>query len=514
MGLNGQGFSDGILVMGWSATAATACVIMALVLLPKYLGMGITTINEFLADRFDDSIRRMVALLTFLAITLFGLPVTLYAGGLAIMGIIDVPGLLGLSETVALAITIIAITIIGGLYAIFGGLKAVAISDTANGIGLLVLGLLVPALGLVTLGDGSFSTGLEKLVIENPGHLNAIGSEDSALPFSTFFTGLVIAHIFAWSMNQAFIQRVLGAQSLKEGQKGVLIAAVYKIVAPLIITLPGVIAFALYSDQITSRDTAYQVLVTNVLPLPLVGIFLAVVFGSVLSTFNSQLNSGATIFCIDVYKPYFKPDISDSELVKAGMKFSTFLALVAMLIAPLLINYSGGLFQYARIVGGFFNMPVLLIIITGLYTRKVSPIALKISTAFFIVCYGYTQLVNDFGIHFLHISAILTVISAVIIYVVSARYPCDNPELNYQKPNIDLSGWKYRYHASALVMLFMVAVYLVLSPLGVATEAAGVVRNLKMISLFFIVGSIVSWQFCDHLMAKSHKQPLPELSTE
>lgn len=502
VGMNGATFSHGIVVMGWSATAATSCVIMALILLPKYLSMGITTINEFLADRFDDSIRRMVALLSFLGVTLFGAPITLYAGGLAIMGIIDVPGLLGVSEDVALITTIIGITFVGGLYAIFGGLKAVAMSDTVNGVGLIVMGLMIPTLGLITLGDGNFFNGVEKLVVENPQRLNAIGGEDSPLPFSTFFTGLILAHIYAWSMNQSFIQRVLGAKSLKEGQKGVLIAAVYKVLAPLIIALPGVLAFALYGDAITSRDLAYQTLVSDLLPTPLLGVFLAVVFGCVLSTFNSQLNSSATIFCIDIYKPYINSDVSDVKLVRVGMLFSFLVAIVAMTIAPLLINYSGGLFQYARIVGGLFNMPILLIIVTGIYTTKVSPLAVKLSTAFFVVCYGYTQMVDDFGIHFLHISAILTVIAALIIYVVSKYKPNQKDPVVYTKPDIDLSGWKYRNHASCIVLLFMVSVYLVLSPLGIVTDTGDIQTRLFFIGTFFVLGSLLSFILCKRLIEK------------
>ena len=514
VGLNGQGFKFGIFVMAWSTTAAIGCVGMALFFLPKYLQMGITTIPQFLARRFDDSIRRLVSMLSLLGLCGFGIPVVLYAGSVAIMHIIDVGGMLGVDHTSALWITTIAVTVIGATYAIFGGLKAVAVSDTVNGFGLLTMGLAIPALGLIIYGDGSLFDGAVKLALNHPEKLNAIGDEASALPFSTLFTGMFIMHFFAWCVNQSFIQRTLGARSLEQGQKGVLFAAFWKILAPAIITLPGIVAFALYADQIEGLDSAYSVLVKNVLPEELSGIYAAVLFGSVLSTFNSQLNSASTLFCMDIYKPYINPKVADKDLVKYGKMFGTIVAITGMLIAPVLINYGGGLFDFARKAAGYFNVPVLIIVFCAIFTKRVPAKAVKVSTAVFIPLYTFTQLVNDFGIHFLHITAILTVLAAIIVTVITKMSPQEKPMVPFERPDIDLTQWRFRYHASSWILVFMVSVYMLLSPMGVVTDSANLESNTDIVAAFFVSASIIVLIASELFTRSQEKKSNKELKVE
>src|SRR5690606_1780012 len=125
--------------------------------------------------------------------------------------------------------------IIGSIYAIFGGLKAVAVSDTVNALGLLVGGLMIPILGLLAIGDGSLTTGINTLFESAPEHFESIGGPDSYVPFSTIFTGMMLVQLFYWGTNQAIIQRALAAKNLREGQKGLLLAAFVKILGPVIV---------------------------------------------------------------------------------------------------------------------------------------------------------------------------------------------------------------------------------------------------------------------------------------
>ena len=313
IGLNGSAYGHNMSSMAWEVTAAIATVAMALVFLPKYLSGAFTTLPEFLAERFDPTVRRLSVLLFMLGYGLVTIPSVLYSGSLAVMKFFDVPTLTGLAAFPALLITSITIGLIGAAYAVFGGLRAVAVSDTLNGIGLLIFGSLIPALGLIALGDGSFGDGFSRLLSNHPEKLNAIGSATDPTPFGTIFTGMIFANLFYWCTNQYVIQRTLGAASLAEGQKGVIASGFFKIMVPFMMMVPGVIAFHLYGSGFASIDEAYPRLVSDLLPTYLAGAFLAVLLGAVFSSFNSLLNSAATLFTLDIYAPTRKAP-SDAHL--------------------------------------------------------------------------------------------------------------------------------------------------------------------------------------------------------
>ena len=157
-------------------------------------------------------------------------------------------------------------------------------------------------------------TGLIKVYEHAPEKFNVVGASDSIMPFSVLFTGLIINQLYFWSMNQTIIQRALGAKSLVEAQKGLLYTGVLKILVPLIIILPGVIGFYYYGDSLyENQDMIYPELIKKVFPVGLIGLFAAIVMGAVLSTFNSVLNSAATIFSIDIYKGIFEKDCEDKK---------------------------------------------------------------------------------------------------------------------------------------------------------------------------------------------------------
>ena len=167
VGLNGDVFGDKALVgMAWEALAAFAMIATALVFLPIYLASGFTTTPAFLEKRFDKTTRSMVSGLFLFGYVTVLLPVVLYTGSLALITMFDLK--LSLSLIVAI------IGIVGSSYAIFGGLKSVAVSDTLNGIGLLIGGLAIPFLALASLGNGSFIEGLSKLVNQNPEYLTVL----------------------------------------------------------------------------------------------------------------------------------------------------------------------------------------------------------------------------------------------------------------------------------------------------------------------------------------------------
>ncbi|WP_435874154.1 sodium:solute symporter family transporter [Rossellomorea vietnamensis] len=192
---------------------------MAIYLFPKYLGRSFTTLPEFLTQRYDEGVRKYTVILFMLGYVFVTIPSMLYSGALAVLKLFDVPELLGISYTQSVWLVIWVIGIIGAVYAIFGGLKAVAVSDMINGVGLLIIGIPVPVLGFFALGDGNFIGGMKEVATTNPEKLNSIGSSEDSVPFSTIFTGMIFANLFYWATNQYVIQRTLGAKNLAEVRK-------------------------------------------------------------------------------------------------------------------------------------------------------------------------------------------------------------------------------------------------------------------------------------------------------
>lgn len=186
VGLNGAAFSEGILVTAWETLAAAAMVITAIVLLPRYLKGGLSTIPQFLENRYDKVTRTITSGLFLSGYMIVLLPIVLYSGALAIVTMFDVPVLLNVSHTTALWITVWGIGIIGSIYAIFGGLKAVAVSDTINAIGLLIGGLMIPVFGLLLIGDGNIFEGISTLFRSNPEKFKILGGSKASVPSPLF----------------------------------------------------------------------------------------------------------------------------------------------------------------------------------------------------------------------------------------------------------------------------------------------------------------------------------------
>ena len=190
------------------------------------------------------------------------------------------PSFWGCQIKTALVICIWGIGVVGSIYAVFGGLKAVAVSDSINAIGLLTGGFLIPVFGLMAIGDGSVFDGLDNLMSTNPERFDSTGERGQEVPFATIFTGMMLVQLFYWGTNQQIIQRALAAKNLAEGQKGLLLASFLKILGPLILVLPGMIAYHYFEGGLASSDLAYPELVRAVLPDYLVGFFCRSAFRS------------------------------------------------------------------------------------------------------------------------------------------------------------------------------------------------------------------------------------------
>jgi SSS family solute:Na+ symporter len=322
---------------------------------------------------------------------------------------------------------------------------------------------LIPLIALVAIGDGNPLSGLTKVFENAPEKFNVIGAKGSVMPFGVLFTGLIINQLYFWGMNQTIIQRALGAKNLVEAQKGLLFTGVLKILVPIIIILPGVIGFYYFGDSMyEEQDMIYPALVKKVLPLGLSGFFAAVIMGAVLSTFNSVLNSAATIFCVDVYKRLIKKDVQEKRLVWVGRSVSSVLAIFAILAAPLVASAPEGLYQLLQQLNGIFFIPIASIMLAGFFMGKISAVGAKSALIFGLVYYIVTTFILKLDIHFIHNWGIEFVLNVIIMFAVSHFYPRKNFGIRTAAINMEMVPWKYARHLSLVLVIVTFLIYILL----------------------------------------------------
>ncbi|UOY04760.1 solute:sodium symporter family transporter [Muricauda sp. SCSIO 64092] len=489
VGLNGQAFAEGLMVMAWETLAAIAMVFTAIFLLPKYMKKGITTIPQFIESRFDKHTKAILSILFLFAYGVVLLPTILYSGSLAFSTMFNLPDVLNMDSWTVIWICVWAIGTIGMIYAVFGGLKAVAVSDLINAIGLLAGGILIPIFGLLLIGDGSLGDGLKTLWDSNPEKFVMKGKVDSSIPFGTIFTGMMLAQVYYWGTNQSILQRVFGAVSLKEGQKGMLLAAFVKVIIPLVVVVPGIISWHVFDGQLENPDQAYPALVAKVLPAALTGFFAAVLFGAVLSSFNSLLNSSVTLFGVDLYRFFFKPNASDIDTVKAGKRFGLGLGFISMIIAPFIANAPDGLFTYIQQSLGSLSVPILAVVMTGIMTKKVPALGAKVVMIGGVVLYlisllflepyfresalttaqaqGITDVAQLSVIkaeaypHYLHVMGILFAFNILVMLLFGWLRPKKVFTLEKDTDAIEITPWKYAFAIGAFITLLVVSTYFI-----------------------------------------------------
>ena len=471
VGMNGSAYKNGAIIIAWEVTSSIALVVAALYFAPRYLKMGLTTIPQFLEDRFDGLTRTIIALLLIISFVVTLLPIVLYTGALNIEAIFEISSLVNVSQQEGIWLTIWVVGSIGAVYAIFGGLKMVAYTDTINGIGLLVAGLLVPVIAVVSIGEGNLIAGTIEIFKNSPTKFNVIsnesgigpGARNAILPFEVLFTGLMINQIYFWAMHQSIIQRVLGAASLKEAQKGLLFTGLLKILVPLVIVFPGIIGFYYFGDSLYDEpDMVYPQLVKMILPAWLTGFFVAVMMGAILTTFNSALNSAATIFSLGIYKRYFNKAAPEKRLVYIGKISSAILAFFAIGIAPYVANAPEGLYQLLQQLNGIFFVPMASVFIAGFLFPRVTARGAKVGLFFGLFFYVVTYYIIELDLHFVHLWGIEFVLNILVMHLASNP---GNTNRRIVLPNagiLDLQPWKYARSFGVFLVVFTIILYLLL----------------------------------------------------
>ncbi len=478
VGLNGLAFKEGLSVMAWEVIAVLALVAMAMFFLPRFLRMGITTVPEFLESRFGKGAQvlgNMVFLIAYVGILL---PIILYSGAVGLSGMLDLSTLTGIDEpveifgktippgTVILWGTVILIGIMGSLYSRFGGLRTLAVLDTINGVGLLTGGLMITFYALNHVGDGQgIEAGWESVKAAQPDRLNSMGRSDQSVPFSTLFTGVALLHLFYWCTNQQIIQRTFGAKSLAEGQKGVLLCGLLKLLGPLFLVLPGLIAWQVYRGQDVAPDHAYGKLVFDLLPAPLTGFFAAVMVGAILSSFNAALNSTSALFSIGIYRGLLRPGGSEESMVRAAKIFVVITAITSMLIAPQLAGQKT-IFEYLQKMNAIYFIPIFAVVVVGMLNRRVPSCAgvTGLVLGLVIIPAGYfhppfKEFLKEHGIHEYHFLGIVFALLVLVMNLIGWVRPRPEPWVLVSRNRIDLTPWKNAKWAATALALLVVGIY-------------------------------------------------------
>lgn len=352
------------LITWWEFSAVIGLLLLAKVFVPIYYKYKCTTVTELLERRYQNKhIRGTVATIFLLGDVLIFLPIMLYTSSLLIKT------MFGLSFPLV-AIASFTATIAAS-YAILGGLRAVAVCDTYNGVIVLGMAMLVAVLALNAVHWDFSGIPHERLTM--------IGGPDSLLPWQTLLTGMIFSQLYYWSTNQTITQRALAAPSIREAQKGVYAAAVVRFfIIPPMIAVPGVCAFKLYGKL---GDATYGHIVHELMPQWLLGTFAAAMFGAVISSYTATLNSSATLYVCDIHQTYFNPT---DRIKRLSTALQILFAAVSVSLVPIYMH-AESIIQLIQQLIGLFSMPILAAFITGLLFRNVDARAV-IATIVFGAC--------------------------------------------------------------------------------------------------------------------------------
>jgi len=412
IGMSGSGYVIGLGIATYEWTAAITLIVVAKFFLPIFLKEGIYTMPQLLEIRFDKRVRTGLAVFWLLLYIFVNLTSVMYLGALAMRNIIGIPLIWG----------IVGLAIFSALYTIYGGLKAVAWTDVLQVIVLIGGGLVTTFFALNAIDNGGgLLAGFGELLQRAPEKFDMILDKSNPnykeLPgLGVLLGGMWMAHFFYWGCNQYITQRGLAARSVKEAQHGLIFAGYLKILTPLIVVIPGIVAFVL-NPGLPKPDEAYPWLLNNFVPLGLKGLAFAALIAAIVSSLSSMVNSTATIFSMDIYKQIIKKDATETQLVQTGRVASLVALIIAVCIAPTLSSLEQA-FQFIQEFTGFISPGIFAIFIFGLFWKKatansalwaaVLTIPLSLGIKIFIPAIPF---LNRMGAVFLILSAIVIIIT-------------------------------------------------------------------------------------------------------
>lgn len=368
------GFTTGIVSGNYAWYAFVFICLLAFVFAPRYLGAKVTTLPEFMGRRFGQSTRNILAWYTIITILISWLALTLFAGGILIRQVFDIP----------MWQSALILLIISAFFTMAGGLKAVAYTNVFQMLLLIFVSATLTIVGLYKIG------GVNGLVAAVPAdYWNLFRpNNDVDFPWLPIILGYPIMGVWFWCTDQSMVQPVLAAKSLKQGQLGANFTGWLKILDVPLYILPGIICLALF-PTLQNPDEAYMTMVTNLFPIGMVGLVLAVLTAALVSTIGSALNALSTVFTMDIYVKKYRPEASTKEIIRIGQIVTVVGALISVIITVAIDSIKGlNLFNVFQSVLGFIAPPMAAVFLFGVFwkraTMRAANFALTAGTIFSI----------------------------------------------------------------------------------------------------------------------------------
>ena len=396
IGMSGSGFALGLAIASYEWMAAITLLVVGKFFLPIFIEKGLYTIPEFIEKRYSSNLKTILAVFWIALFVFVNLTTVLFLGGKALDTII------GSGDGSILLTSIVGLALFAAAYSLWGGLAAVAWTDVVQVILLIFGGLLMTYFALSNVTDsGSFVDGLKYIYDKAPERFSMILSKGEIITpngrdawwdlpgLAVLIGGMWVANLYYWGFNQYIIQRTLAAKSLEEGQKGIVFAAFLKLIIPLIVVLPGIIAYVMNLDPETGQlnmallsnegflgtagnianDNAAPWLIKNFIPVGLKGLILAALAAAIVSSLASMINSTSTIFTMDIYKSTINKKADDKQMVKVGRLTGLVALIIAMILAPQLGSL-GQVFQFIQEYTGVVSPGILAVFLMGLFYKK------------------------------------------------------------------------------------------------------------------------------------------------
>ena len=447
IGMSGSGFAIGLAIASYEWMGAITLIVVGKYFLPIFIEKGLYTIPQFIEKRFSTNLKTILAIFWIALFVFVNLTTVLYLGGKALDTII------GTGDGSLMLTSIIGLALFAAIYSLWGGLSSVAWTDVVQVVVLVIGGLLTTFIGLDHVApEGGILNGLSHIYHTVPEKFSMILSKGEIITpngkdawwdlpgLAVIIGGMWVANLYYWGFNQYIIQRTLAAKSLKESQKGIIFAGFLKLLLPLLVVVPGIIAYVMNTDVSGAvvgldfinadgsivNDNAAPWLIKNFIPVGLKGLVLAALAAAIVSSLASMLNSTATIFTMDIYLPYFNKAASDKETVNVGRITAAVSLVIAILIAPSLGNL-GQVFQYIQEYTGVVSPGILAVFLMGLFYKKATNNAaiwgvmasIPIAIFFKVGPKGWSESAFFVDLPFLHQMGITCLLSIAVILLIS-----------------------------------------------------------------------------------------------
>ncbi len=471
VGLAGQGFSDGLVWGNFEWSAAILLILLGLVFAPFYFKTKISTLPEFLEKRYNPEARSVLAFISLVTAIFLHIGVSLYAGGLVFEKFFGIDRYL--------AITLIAV--ITFVYSVIGGLKAVVITEAVQSVILIVGASIMTIMAMYALPDVGVNSWAELKAACKPDQWSMLQSNASSpLPWWAFWLGIPVLGLNYWCADQTIVQKVLGAKTLQDAQKGPVFAGFIKLLPVFIMIVPGILAYVLFKDQIEVADQALPELILRVLPTGLKGLMSAALLAALMSTIASGLNSAGTMVSMDIVKR-MRPNTNDRVLLIIGRVTIVAVIIIAVGWSPLIAKFPG-IFEAINDLLAVLSPPVSTVLLFGVFSRIGTPKA-GLYTLVFGFLLGVTAFAMDFepiagkriitdvwGIHFMLKAFYMFAICTIFYFAVSAFTPKADKqvidELTLRNPlafltEDKITSWSDTRIMALLLMIVLTILYVI-----------------------------------------------------